>query len=40
VIDYDWLHLMRRDGRAMGKRPGKLIRGAQGEPRAFGAAAE
>jgi len=31
--------ITRRDGHATGKRPGKLARGAQGEPRAFGAAA-
>jgi N-acyl-D-aspartate/D-glutamate deacylase len=31
--------ITRRDGRATGKRPGKLIRGAQGDAREFGAAA-
>jgi N-acyl-D-aspartate/D-glutamate deacylase len=32
-------HVTRRDGRATGARPGKLVRGAQGEQPRFGAAA-
>jgi N-acyl-D-aspartate/D-glutamate deacylase len=31
--------ITQRDGRATGQRPGKLVRGAQGDTREFGAAA-